>query len=336
MTDSPGSAALVTQIVWCDGTALGPRMVDSYASILQVRAAPYSQRASLISADLHFIAYVVDSPKVYTGHGRATRTIGDKLPPNALDERTQTYVICSLDPRLDKEAAAYVEARLIKIAHDCGVPLANGKHPYGHDGLRLCPNREQLVVHAQLLLMAAGFRRFEKARRADPHRRLHVDASSDLHDVRVTMPNELAIPVGAQRKRLFHKTLRAEGYRHGNRFVVLPGADYSVPTKGSVSADNRRRREAIGKLDIFEELPGLTDRRRLLVGLDCRSAPIAATLITGEHCKNSAWERVPESVDRAEAAATAKPSAQPAGPVKPAPIGTDCACASRSSREQKP
>ena len=60
-----------------------------------------------------------------------------------------------------------------------------------------------------------------------------------------------------------------------------------------VSVDNRARREALEQLDIFEKLPGVTDRSRLRVGLDCKRAPVAATLISGEHLDNRAWAAAP-------------------------------------------
>ncbi len=207
MTNSHCNCALVTQTVLVDGTIRGLRTVDSYGSIPQVQAAPFSERDCLASAGLNYIAYLIDSPNIYTGHGKSNRNIGDRLAPDLLDARTQVYVICSLDPRFDKDAASYVEARLIKVAHELGVPLANGRHPYGHDGRRICPNREQLVAHAEHLLMAAGFRRFDEARQADPDRPLRVNVTADLHDVRVIAPNELTIPVAAERKWLVHNKL---------------------------------------------------------------------------------------------------------------------------------
>jgi hypothetical protein len=98
---------------------------------------------------------------------------------------------------------------------------------------------------------------------------------------------------------LVHTKLRAEGYQLGKRFFVMPGADYCYETKSGVSVHNRARRAALEQLDIFEELPGVTDRSRLRIGLDCKSAPIAATLITGEHLDNDAWEEasLPASCD---------------------------------------
>ena len=285
---------LVTQTVPFDSDDSGLREVDSFGSILRVRAAKFSDLNRLMSAVSRqaYVTYLIDAPKIYTGHGKSSRQIGERLDPGEIAQ-AQVYVISSLDPRYDKRVASYVEARLIDVADEIGVPLANSTRPYGRDGLRICPNQEQLVVHAESLLTAAGFRRFAEARLAGPDRRTRVAVTADLHDVRVIKPDDLAIPATALFKRLVHTKLRAEGYQVGKRVIVMPGADYATITKSGLSHDNRVRREALEKLDIFEELPGVTDRLRLRVALDCKTAPVAASLITGEHLDNSAWETGP-------------------------------------------
>ena len=285
---------LVTQSVFVDDPISGLRNVDSFGSILQVCAAPFSglnQLMNIVSRQA-YVAYLIDAAKIYTGHGNGDRDVGDRLKPEEL-KQAQVYVIFSLDPRYDKRVAAYVEARLIEVASELGVPLANNNRPFGRNGLRICPNQEQLVVHAEFLLKVAGFRRFEDARRDTTTRPARLAATADLHDVFVVEPKDLVIPTTAEFKRLVHTKLRAEGYKVGDRFVVLPGADYCHETKSGVSVHNRARREALGKSDIFEQLPGVTGRARLRVALDCKSAPIAATLITGEHLGNAAWEEAP-------------------------------------------
>ncbi len=60
-----------------------------------------------------------------------------------------------------------------------------------------------------------------------------------------------------------------------------------------VRPPNRARREALEQSDIFEQLPGVAGRARLRVALDYKRAPIAATLITGEHLNNDAWQEGP-------------------------------------------
>ena len=112
-------------------------------------------------------------------------------------------------------------------------------------------------------------------------------------------PEAMAIPANVALLRIVHRNLHAEGYQVGKRFLVMPGADYCYKTKSGLSVHNRARRAALELLDIFEELPGVTGRARLRVALDCKSAPISATLITGEHLDNDAWEEasLPASCD---------------------------------------
>ena len=294
ITNSHPRCTLVTQSVFVDDPVSGLRNIDSFGSILRVCAVPFSELNQLMTtvSPQAYVAYLIDAAKIYTGHGNGDRNIGERLKPEEL-KQAQVYVIYSLDPRYDKRVAAYVEARLIDVAYELGVPLANNNRPFGRNGLRICPNQEQLVVHAEFLLKVAGFRRFEDARQDTTARPARVAATADLHDVFVVEPKDLVIPDNAVFKRLVHTKLRAEGYQFGKRFFVMPGADYCYETKSGVSVHNRARRAALEQLDIFEELPGVTDRSRLRVGLDCKSAPVAATLICGEHSDNSAWATMP-------------------------------------------
>ena len=297
-TISHPKCTLVTQSVFVDDPVSGLRNVDSFGSILQVCAAPFSGLNQLMNtvSPQAYVAYLIDAAKIYSGHGNGDRSIGERLKAEEL-KQAQVYVIYSLDPRYDKRVAAYVEARLIDVAYELGVPLANSNRPFGRNGLRICPNQEQLVVHAEFLLKVAGFRRFEDARQDTSARPARVAATADLHDVFVVEPEDLVIPDTAVFKRLVHTKLQAGGYQIGKRFLVMPGADYSHETKSGLSVDNRARRKAIEELnkqeDLLQGLPGVKDRSQLRVGLDCKSAPIAAKILTGEHLGNAAWEEAP-------------------------------------------
>jgi hypothetical protein len=284
----------VARIALLDGSISGLREVDSLGSILAVHAAPYSQldRMKANSSRFDFITYVIDTPRIYTGHGRGTRKIGDRVDQDAL-QTSQVYVICSSDPRFEKFAASYVEARIIDIADELGVPLANIVRPYGRSGLRISTDLEPLVHHADLLLSIAGFHRFEEARRMPSDRPLRVAMSGDLHDMRLLDPETITVPADAMRMRLIRRDLQAEGFVRGARFLVLPGADYCYATKSGLSEDNRFRREAIEATRVLEPLPGVTERARLPVGLDCKSPAIAAKVLSGEHIGTSAWQQIP-------------------------------------------
>ena len=297
-TISQPKFTLVTRTVRVDGDVSGLREIDSLGSILQVRAAPFPDLDRLMSTacGLTFVTYVIDATKVYVGRGKGDRKIGDRFNPEEL-EQAQVYILRSLDPRYDQIVGSYLEARLIDIGHELGVPLANRIRPLGRGGVRISPDMEQLVVHAQELLVAAGFRRFWEARQNNTARPARVTATADLDDVRLIEPEALVIPPDTVFKRLVHKVLKAEGFELGDRFAVLPGADYCYETKSGLSVDNKSRREAIEELDeqleLLQELPGVTGRARLRVGLDCKSTPIAAKIISGEHVDNDAWEEAP-------------------------------------------
>lgn len=200
------------------------------------------------------------------------------------------YIIHSLDPRFDEFAASYLEARLIDIADELGLPLANQVRPFGRDGLRPCSDLEQLVQHAQFLLPVAGFRRLVDARRTTSGRPLRISATVDLHDVRPVEPDAMTVPPDAAPMRLVSRHLRAEGFAIGGRLLVLPGAEYSYVSGTGLSEDNRSRREAIQRLDIIEPLPGVSDRGRLTVGLDCKSRAMAAKILTGQHVGSEVWQ----------------------------------------------
>ena len=295
-TIAPLNHALTARITLFDGSITGFREIASFGSILQVFAAPFSdlERMKAKISGI-FVTYVIDLPRIYTGHGRgSTRNIGDRIDQDGL-ETSQVYIICSTDPRFEKFAASYVEARIIDIADSLGVPLANILRPYGRGGLRVSADLEPLVQHALLLLSVAGFQRFEETRCTRSDRPLCLAVTGDLNDVRLLDPEGMTIPADAGRMRLIRRDLQAEGYMVGDRFHVLPNADYCFESKSGLSEDNLLRRQAIEGLDILQPLPGVTDRARLPVGLDVKSPAIAAKILSGEHIGNRYWEEIPSS-----------------------------------------
>ena len=225
-TNSALNYVLTAQITLLDGLITGLREIHSLGSILQVRAAPFAELDRMKSAIGGFITYIIDVQRIYTGHGRGTRNIGDRISQEAWQSGSQVYLIYSLDKRFDKPAASYVEARLIDIAAELAIPLANSVRPFGRDGLTLSPDVEQLVQQAQVLLSVAGFRRFEEARQTQSGRPVRVAATGDLHDLRVLEPEAMTVPTDTPRMRLICPDLHAEGYQVGDRFHVLPDADY--------------------------------------------------------------------------------------------------------------
>jgi hypothetical protein len=66
----------VTRVALIDGSMDGLRQVDSFGSIIGVRAAPLSDLDRLKSfTHSGYLAYLIDAPKLYTGHGQSDRKI---------------------------------------------------------------------------------------------------------------------------------------------------------------------------------------------------------------------------------------------------------------------
>lgn len=294
MSTGQPNLKLVARTVLLDGSILGARNIDSLGSILRVSAAPYSEldriRASLNSP---YIAYVIDTPHIYTGYGRLNRNIGDRVEQQ-LQPTSQVYIIYAEDPRFAKSEASYIEARLIETAVAHGVPLANRVRPFGRDGLARSPDLDQLVVHARILLSVAGFGKFDKAPETQSSLSKRLTASGNLHDMLVLDPEKMTIPADALLMQLIHRDFHAEGYAFDGRFHLLPGADYSIAFKTGLSEDNRQRRRAIEALDVLQPVHDVPGRARLPVGLDCRSKAIAGKILSGDHIGNKAWRRRPD------------------------------------------
>ena len=278
----------VVRTVLLEHRMLGPRELDSLGSILAVRAAPFTKLNRIKAGLSGYFTYVIDAPELYTGHGKRDRNIGDRIDQEAGAD-CQVYLIFSRDPRFDKLLASYVEARLIDIADEAGIPLANRIKPFGVDGLEKPHALEQLVAHALLLLNCAGLQRLTGTRSSRPGR---VAATGGLHDVRVVEPHEISIPEGTPRLQLDRRDWQAEAVKIGNRFLVLPGADFALNQSRRLSPGNDSRRAALKKMDVFEAA-FVGDRPRLRVGLDCQSGAMAADIITGKRLGSVAWVEAP-------------------------------------------
>ncbi len=176
MTTSHSHRQRTARLTFADGTACGLRHIDSLGSILQVRAAPFSDLKRMMTANLTHFTNVIEAARIYTGHGNGNRKIGDQLEPEER-QQSQVFVIHSLDPRFDKAATECLEHLLIDVASKLGLPLANNILPFGRDGLWRTPEFEQLSIDAQFLLSVAGFRRFDEARQNEGVRPTRVSAT---------------------------------------------------------------------------------------------------------------------------------------------------------------
>ncbi|WP_036030047.1 hypothetical protein [Bradyrhizobium yuanmingense] len=282
--------------IYLDGPPAGLRRIESWGSRLSLFAGPYTD-AGRLRAFLDPAAYVVyaiadpapgSNQPPYFGHSDKERRWGDRLPPE-IKGTTQIYILAADGGTLDKVMASYIEARFIQICTELNIKLLNSARPYG-GGLRVRPEAEQLVGHAEMLLHAAGFTLIDDARRAPATIRRRLSVTADLEEMVVmTEAEAIAVPREGERFRLSHRELKADAYRWKGSFYVLPGADYAPGTRSGLSDDHRKRRELMKAEKWVGPVPGAKDKLTLQLGFRCRSGAFAAKLLSGEHLDEEAW-----------------------------------------------
>ncbi len=292
------TALRTAQITHHDGRPDGLRTVSTLASILQVAAAPWADRQRLMASTGYlgpYRVYILDSDRIYVGHGDDHRVMGSHLPKQERDRTRHVFVIGSQDARFEKELANRLESRLIETAIRLGVRLANDNVPLGFsNGCRVPSDLDEVVEQACLLLATANFRRFTDPQPGATVPQL-LPVNTNIDAVRVMPPGEITIPDEATPLVLACRDLRVEAYRVGLRLWVMPGSDYGPVCKSGVSADNRKRRELIEAAEILEPCPDRPGRMRLRLGLDFKRAALAAKVISGEHLRTKAWQ--PKTID---------------------------------------
>jgi hypothetical protein len=248
------------------------------------------------------MTYVLEGRRSYVGHGRAERRLGDRLTEEDRKGVEQVYLIHSLDLKFGKEIASSLEATLGKIAISNGVPLANAIEPAGPNGIVVRSKEiDELALQARALLSFAACTLFERLhsfkREGDAAATGNAATGNKVwDDMRVVDPSDISIPSDAVRMQLTCGDLQAQGYTLSeDRFLVLPGAEYSYVHKSGLSSNNRERRARVEHMMILERLLNVADRGRLLRGVDFITAPIAAKVLSGQHVGNAAWQPVVRS-----------------------------------------
>jgi hypothetical protein len=278
----------VADLELMDTTLFGLRRAQSMSCILSVVAAPFAKlnRLKTLLSGASHVAYVICGSVVYVGHGNGDRKFGDRLTAEEL-RQAQIYVLYSVDTRFDKPSAGYVEARLIDRLFAIGVALANLNRPFGSE-LNIDNRLEPLVRHAEVLLGAAGFRPLEEVRNVPRRATRTLGALRLVDGIEPIEPKEMPIqPASNKLYQLNHRGMRASGFFIGKTFHVEPGADYALEVKRGMSRHNKVRRKQVEQY--LERSAGDEHRKRLRVGLRCRSAPIAAKVLSGMHIGGKAW-----------------------------------------------
>jgi hypothetical protein len=293
---SPSNASSTTIIHRPQGGLVGYRLISDRASRAVVHAFQMPELGTVSAAGLLTApgAYVMtDGRTAYIGEtSRPSRRLAiHSADPSKRFARDIFVVSGSDQSTFDKALGLDFQFRLTNQAVDAGVvTVAKGANPVQPE---LSPEdrstHDRIYQDALRLLLDGGCRIFQPAEGPDPESAAPAeppappDAGSDAADSGPMTIGITTTPLGAAEFELRYLGLWARGYWAHDRFVVAAGSEVRSQTNGSADALTRARREELFSKGVLSPIPGLTDRRRLIVAVAFPSPSIAAKVVCGAH-----------------------------------------------------
>ncbi|AWO87538.1 hypothetical protein DI395_02470 [Bradyrhizobium diazoefficiens] len=301
MTQS--STATTTIVHRPFGGTDGYRVVTDRASRVVVHAFPLADLAAVAAAGLLAggCTYVLAGGGLaYIGEsGRPMRRLAEHAADSAKAFATDAFVIGGCDgAAFDKSIGLDFQFRLTKQAVEAGsVAVTKGANPVRPDlPAADRSTHDRIFADALRLLHDAGCGIFAPT---GPAGGLDAPLPPSPPDAPTAPPPEAApadaadsgpmaigvsaMPVDGESFELRYCNLWARGYRSGARFVVAAGSEIRTNTNGSVDAITRKRREELFRAGVIAAIPGLSDRRRLMVDVAFATESIAAKITCGAH-----------------------------------------------------
>nr|WP_314257269.1 hypothetical protein [uncultured Devosia sp.] len=278
----------------------GPRIVESRTSPLQVFAAPWSDLQSLLDAGVpsspgFYILTRANGGKVGVRPGEAgdiRRRLLEHANDASKDKYQEVFAVTAVDGRTTKYDARFFEARVHEIvaaaAHTVlevdKIPVLANCRPAERAPL------ETLLHQARDLLYAAGCRGLDAPRMQIP---AAVDEADDNTDMLIVE----SAGIGDDEHSLSYDGLWSWGYSTADGgFVVRAGSDVRRRENSALLQPVADRRRKLAELGVLGEMPGVTDRWRLLCSIKVGSPLLAAKMVTGAHISNKGiWQRLAPS-----------------------------------------
>ncbi|NGP16517.1 GIY-YIG nuclease family protein [Devosia aurantiaca] len=273
------------------------RTAESRISPLRVYAGPWSDLQRLFDAGLppaHGI-YLLTGPasgRLGVRPGEAS-DLRRRLLEHASDPTkahyAEVYALSAVDSRLTKSACRYLEARVHEIIGALPgrtlevdrMPVVGDCPPFERDEL------EALLAQARMLLHAAGCRALDAS--FLPFETAVTAAIADEGVVEVR--DEISGQIEDEHE-LSYDGVWARGYPTDGGFVVRAGSDVRMREGAALLAGVSGRRRLLADRGVLGELPGVTDRWRLLANVFCSSSLLAAKIVTGAHLSRAPWQRI--------------------------------------------
>jgi hypothetical protein len=264
-TDCPSSAVIHRPF----GGVRGYRRISDRATRLVVHAFPMSDLPTVGAAGLLSTcgAYVLtDGETAYLGESRR--------PSRRLSEHAA-----------DPGKAFALEAGVVKVWKGTNPP-----EPDVTDAERATHDR--IAADALRLLHDVGCQIFHPAREAGTAAQAGTPPPAEVPTDESTDPLDCEpMAIGVSTVPLF-----ARGYWAAGRFVVSAGSEVRLAINDSAPALTRSRRDELFAAGVLAPVPGVGDRRRLMVAISFPSTSIAAKVLAGAH---SAGKWVPRDPTQA-------------------------------------
>ena len=304
--DTDNSTNSSTSIVHrAAGDIAGVREIFDDASRLKVCAFPFAMVRHIVAGKAAVPAcYILaDHESIYIGESNNVgRRLSEHLSDVAKAFAREVFVVAGLGDGFDKISAVYMQWSLTRMAEQAGlVVVQKGVSPRVLDlpAWRRA-TLDRIVDDGQRLLFDSGCRAFHSSY-ASMRRELsdtdHPDATApeiacdgnDTDDIGEMEIGVIATPRGVGDFELVYGDLWARGYPSDQGFVVAAGSEVRSLINASVNPIVHTRRAELANAGALAEIPGLTDRQRLMVSVWFPSAAIAAKVITGAHVASNKW-----------------------------------------------
>lgn len=283
-----------------NGHSYGPRVAECRTSPLRVHASRWPEHPALFSSGLPAAPAVY----VFTGPAQSGAPLLAVRPGEAMDIRRrllehaldstkarfhEIFVLSAVDGRLGKADIRYLEARFHELVAGMPgtvlevdkIPSVANCHPWERDTL------EVLISQARLLLHAAGCRALDSEglplAAIVPDHELEAAVRLDF-DIEGTLGDE---------HELNYDGIWARGFPHRDGFVVRAGSDVRRRENSALLGPMSERRRFLQREGALGEIPGVTDRWRLMRNIMVTSELTAAKVLTGAHQSNRGiWRRL--------------------------------------------
>jgi hypothetical protein len=305
----PTGAPCTTFVHRPAGGIAGFREVFDEASRIAVTAFPMAELKNItLGTTVVTACYILaDHERVYIGE---SGNVGRRLSEHATDPSKsfarEAYVISGGgNASFDKTAALYFQLCLTRAAEQAGlVQVQKGSSATLLDlPAWRCAPLDRIVEDGKRVLYDAGCRAFDSscASRRPVQKtgtdsvavmEADSDGSDETDDSGQMEIGVVATPSGEVEFQLVYGDLWGRGYAASEGFVVMAGSEVRTLVNASVNPILHTRRKALDEAGVLADIPGIGERKRLLVSVWFPSMAIAAKVLTGAHVASSKWAAV--------------------------------------------